>query len=187
MRWPTFIIVGSIFLGFDEGLTSLMAIHALGGVAPRAVVVLALFISLFGTKQAALWGCWILGFASDMGPRGELITTGLFIPGPASIGLPIFSILIMQVRGSIFRQRPVTFISMTFLGSLIISLMSLIIISARWLAPWIEVGDASNVLLRMGQELAIAFYSALIAVPIGLCMLKLITVWGFPHSGVASR
>lgn len=187
MRWAVFIIMSSFFLGFDEGLSSLFAIHTLGGVAPRIVVVLALFISLFASKHAALWGCWLIGFASDMGPQGESIEAGLFIPGPACIGLTIFCLLVMQIRGSVFRQRPITMVAMTFVGSLLLGFIGMAIVFLRWMAPWIESAAPPDLLVRMGQELGIALYSALLAGPIGACMFKLITIWGFPQSGTASR
>ena len=187
MRWTIFVIVASLILGFDEGLSSLFAIHTLGGVAPRMVITLALFISLFGTRTSALWACWFLGVASDLGPRGEWIGSGLYLPGPAAIGLPLFCLLIMQLRGSVFRQRTVTIVVMTFMGSILVSLIGIAIILVRWIAPWIESSAPPTLLLRMGHELATALYSALLAIPLGVCLLKLISIWGFPQGGVSAR
>ncbi len=178
MRWPVFAVFAFVFLVLEVSLGNVLLF---GTVQPSFVVVLAVFLSLFGSRLGALWGCWILGLLVDLNIS---LMHGYDRAGPLlgayALGYPFGCVLLLQVRAMLFRRRALTFATMTFICMIAVSVVVVAVYSAHGWYPneelhWSEIGAAREMLRRLGA----AVYSSVLALAVGPLLVWTLPVWAF--------
>jgi len=81
------------------------------GFQPQFLLILAMFIALYARVDSALIGCWTLGLLMDLNGSSPM---GVFAFAYGLLGLGIVS-----VRGSLFRDHPVSHFVLAFVFGLL--------------------------------------------------------------------
>ncbi|UCD76743.1 MAG: hypothetical protein JSV91_07410 [Phycisphaerales bacterium] len=181
-----FLISTYIALALETGLSSRLGPQTLGGVSPSFVALLVVFLSLFATRAAALWACWLLGVLMDLSaPSSQAGAGAVFIIGPYALGYVFGCVLILQLRALVFRKRVLTFALLTFVCMLAISVVVVGVYVIRSWYPedpqtiYFEGSALGELMHRVGM----AAYTAVLAVPLGWLLVRSLPLWGFysPH------
>lgn len=179
MRWAVFAIFAFAALVIQLSLSNVLTLHALRSISPDVVAALAVFIALFASRSAVLWGCWILGLLVDLAPAGD--GSAFRIIGPHALGYAAGGYLVLQLRTMVFRRRALTVGFLTALALIAASLVAVMLLSIRcWYPEAAPYGPLSD----LGRRMLIALYSGLIAIPLGWALGKTIPLWGFQSRAV---
>jgi hypothetical protein len=171
MRWFTFIIAAYLAYVFDAGLRGLLSI---GGVSPSFLLILAVFIGLSAPSMAAAWAMLILGALADLLPGGNGIL------GPWALGYLFGAFALMQVRGLVFRESPITLGVMVFVGGIFVQLLTLAVLSMRgWSIFAGEPIAGFHWADQFVKSFLVLLYSAAAAVPVGMMLFRTERLWGF--------
>ena len=158
MRALPFFILAIICLVLQVAVAPAMAVTSLRA-APQPLLILALFVALFAKRDAALLGCWMLGFMQDLASV-TLIGTGALAYG-------LIGLAIVRVRSSVFRDHPLSHIFL----ALVFGFLANELIALR-----VAAADGFNSRLLLAEPLATAIYTALLApclMPLLYAMRKL--------------
>lgn len=180
MRWHVFAIFAVIAMIFETGLVD--AVHILH-VKPSVCAALATFIALSAPRITALWSCFILGLLMDLSSDLSLGQTGtIHIIGPHALGYVVGGLLVLQVRSTVFRRRPLAIGAMTTAFVLAMSVVAVTIYAVRsWYPGELMYWDGTSPLADIGRRIFMAIYSGLFAVPLGWMLVRLMPLWQF-HS-----
>jgi rod shape-determining protein MreD len=179
MKWPLFTLFAFLVVAVQLSLRNVLTLESLGFITPDLVAVLAVFITLFAHRAAALWACWMLGMAMDLAPQAS--TTAAHVIGPHALGYVFGGYVVLQLRTMVFRRRALTMGFLTFACVLAASVVAVAIFTVRsWYAPEIplQAGPVSEMVRRFG----IALYSGLIAIPVGWLLGQSLPIWGFQNA-----
>ncbi|MSR28100.1 MAG: hypothetical protein EXS03_00800 [Phycisphaerales bacterium] len=186
MKWPIFIAAALVALVADA---SLMGALDVGGVSPRLLVVLVVFVAIHADTATVNWAALLSGVLMDLsepsmaGPRSPL-----FLVGPHTLGLLFGVQAVVGLRGTLVRRNPLALGAMT----LVMGLADGLVWVAAWTirawypdspAPW---GDESS-LTQLGRQFFQAVSTAILAIPFGWLLLRTAGLWGFPSLLSRSR
>ncbi len=181
MNWLVFAITSYIFLLMQVGLTSLMGIPDAQGVSPDFLLILAVYIGLLAPAKTVAWGMLALGLLANLLILlpGDPAHTGPIL-GPETLGYLAGAFAILQLRTLVFRESVFSLVIMVFVVGIFIQLVTVFLYSARGLPIFlndpIPNWSASDQLVHRFLEL---LYSALIAIPLGLILIRLRHAFNF--------
>ena len=179
MRWPIFGLFAFLLVAAQLSFRNVLTLESVGFITPDVTAALAVFVSLFAHRTAALWACWMLGLAVDLAPQAS--AASVHVIGPHALGYVFGCYVVLQLRTMVFRRRALTMGLLTFICVLAASIVAVAIFTVRsWYAPDIplQAGPVSELLRRFG----IALYSGLIAIPLGWLLAQSMPIWGFQNA-----
>ncbi len=188
MRWPVFFVVGFAFLAFDA---SLGVVLTLGGVVPRLLPILVVFVSLFASRGAALWAAWMAGLMLDLVtdlPHGAEVVGPVL--GPHALGYVFGAYAVLQARPLLLRRHVLTVVAMTLAFAAASNLVTVFVYSAHgWYEQmplfWADLGPLGELWRRtLG-----AVYTTVMSLLVGPLLLLTSRVWMFraTSSGAVTR
>lgn len=181
MRWFVFGILAYLFMAVQvSGVIDLPA----GGFGafgrPFVVLILAVFVGLSAPPRAAMIAWGTLGLLLDLTTVWPLAGSGgVTIIGPYALGCLAAGYTLLELRGMLFRQHPLTLGAMVVLCGVA---MHLVVVGLFTIRQWYDPLDdwiAKEQLLTRGAGLA---YTAALAVVLAWPLLKLAPALGFQAS-----
>jgi len=115
MRWLSYFILAYVVLGLQAGLSAFVQFR---GAAPNLVLLCVLFISLCAPRDAALLGAFGLGLMQDLLTQQPM---GLY-----AFSYGIIAMLVVPSQSMVYREHPVTHVSIALVGSVICSMVIVI-------------------------------------------------------------
>lgn len=112
MRWLSWFILAYLALGLQSGLGSYITWE---GVPPNLVLIAVIFVALNAPRESALLGSYVMGLMQDALTQQPLGTYAL------SYGL--VTLLVQTTQPVIYREHPLTHVSMTLGGAAVSSLV----------------------------------------------------------------
>ncbi len=181
MRALIFAIVAFLCLGLDVSLSGVLALGSDTRITPTFLGVLAVFIALFASRSAALWGCWTIGVLMDLGlPLGDPGGGPVRLIGPHALGFVAAGFMLLQLRTMVFRRRALTLAVLTFAAMAMVFLVAISLYTVRgWLPGGDEVWAGFQPLDELLRRFFMALYTAGLAFPVGYLLVRTIPVWGF--------
>ncbi|HEY8749835.1 MAG TPA: rod shape-determining protein MreD [Tepidisphaeraceae bacterium] len=169
MRWFSYFILAYLVVGLQIGLAPYVAYH---GAAPNLVLLAVVFIAVNAPRDAALLGCFMLGFLQDLVTQQQ--------PGLFAFSYGLVALLVLNTQQVVYKDHPLTHFSLALAAGL---LTAAIILAHGWLRPPVlKPVDGRGVRPGATTELTRVLYTALLA-PIVLGVLKRAkTLFGF-HGG----
>ena len=151
MRWAAYFILAYVAIGLQIGAGEYARV---GAARPDLMLLAVVFIAIHAPRDAALLGCFGIGFVKDVTTLGPL---GLYALAYSLVGM-----FVVSTQELVYRAHPVTHFSLGFAGSLLAGFVVLI-------HGWIR-GPAASVAEVFGS----ALYTALLAPFVlgGLNLLK---------------
>ncbi|MBN1345248.1 MAG: rod shape-determining protein MreD [Phycisphaerae bacterium] len=113
MRWLPFIILACI--GIVLQTTVIYRVELSHG-SPDLMFIIAVHYALHAVSPDAMIAAWVLGFLTDLYGPGRL---GVF-----AFGFGLMAIVIVQLRDSMFRDHPLTWMFVTFIGAWLVHFMA---------------------------------------------------------------
>ncbi len=188
MNWSLFAVLGVLATVLDANG---MAVLRIERIWPLAAPTLVVFVALWASRPAALWGAFLLGLFADLSrPEIALAASGemrsIRVLGPDALGWLFGAYALLPLRRVLLRRNPFAIAAATLAFLILASLVWGAIWSIRgaWaetVMPW----TAGHALEALWERLLQAAYSAVLAVPIAWCLLRTMRLWGFP--GTVSR
>ena len=178
MRLGVFIVFLVIAIVLD---TRFMEALRIGPVVPSIAGTLAVYLVLSAPRQSALWACLAIGLLLDFSEQAMF--DGLYpyhLIGPYTLGFLFGANLILPMRAMVFSRNPLTFGLLTFFFLLGVTIVFLALWQLRSFyegspPPW----GGHGVFSEFGTRLLWAFYSGLIAIPVGWLLIRSAPIWGF--------
>lgn len=155
MRWLSILILAYLAIGLQSGLEG---IARLGGGGPNLGLLVAVFIAVNAPRDAALLGCFVVGFMQDLVSQQPL---GLFAVSYGLVGW-----VVNTLGRAVYRAHPLTHVALALLGSAVTVAMILL---AGWLHPPTAAGIAAGgavlqaVRVPVGGLLSGALWTAVLA------------------------
>src|SRR5438067_8306078 len=115
MRWLAYFILAYLILGLQAGMSAFVQFR---GAAPNLVLLAMLFIALCAPRDAALLGAFGLGLMQDLLTQQPL---GLY-----AFSYGLIAMLVIPSQSMMYREHPVTHVSMALVGSVICSVLIII-------------------------------------------------------------
>ncbi len=182
MNRLVFAVAAYIFLALQLGLAPAWTV---GAVTPNLLLILAAFVGVSASRTTALVALLILGLLLDLQP-GPLRDSGVIL-GPHALGYLIGGYAVLQLRGMLFRESIITIVVMVAVIGSFSALVETVIYTFRGL-PWLANDPLSwRVSCQLAYECREIFYTALVAVPVGVMLLTSRRWWGFAGRGKNER
>lgn len=108
MRWLPFFILAYVVLGVQVGLSGYDHLHR---GRPNFVLLAVVFIAVNGHRDAALLGCFLLGFMQDLLTQAPL---GLNAFAYGAIGM-----LVIAMQEVVYREHFLTHLMLGFVGGVV--------------------------------------------------------------------
>lgn len=178
MNWVLFVIALFVATVLEMSMVDLLEV---GGIRPSLIAVIALFLALWAPRMTSLWGCFACGLAIDLTSpwiwgSGETA----YLIGPHTLGYSFACALILQVRSMVMRRQVFALSVLTGVFVVMSSIVIVAVGTARaWYSPEFAAFSPTHELLR---RLGMAVYSALMAIPVGMLLVKSFSLWKFPAS-----
>lgn len=115
MRWLACFILAYVTIGIQIGAGEFLRIE---GARPNLVLLAAIFIAINAPREAALLGCFMIGLMLDLVSGSPL---GLYALGYALVAM--FTISTQEI---VYREHPLTHVSLGLLGSLLLAGVELV-------------------------------------------------------------
>ena len=181
MSRAIFAIAVFIALGLDVSVTGVLALGADTRITPTFLGVVAVFIGLFASRSAVLWGCWIIGVVTDLClPLGDPGGGPVRLIGPHALGFVAAGFMLLQLRTMVFRRRALTVAVLTFAAMAMVYLVAIAIYTVR---SWLPGGDlvwaGFQPLDELLRRFFMALYTAGLAFPVGFLLVRTLPLWGF--------
>ena len=164
MRWLNFFILIYVTLGIQIGLGGYSNI---GQAQPNFVLLVGVFVAMNAPRDAALLGCFLLGFVQDLLTTSPL---GLYALETSLVGL-----LVVSTQEIVYREHFLTHMFLGFVGALLAAIITLI---HSGIYPYFHAGVRSP-RPTVGGLIGGALYTGLLA-PIVIGILqRLRKLFGF--------
>ncbi|MFT3685648.1 MAG: hypothetical protein QM783_12100 [Phycisphaerales bacterium] len=167
-------------IGLELALRQTLGLSDAGGGigGPSVVFALVACVASFGPSVSSLWVAFMGGLLVDLtwsvAQQGQSIGQVTFV-GPHALGFLLGAWVILRVRYAFGRRVPVAVAVMAVLGAVVAQMTALIILLVR------DAIDPAVALPAQGfVRLAGAFYTALPALLIALCLRWLLPMLGLP-------
>ncbi len=176
MNWLIFLLTGYVALALGAGLRDLWAI---GSTAPSLLLVVAVYVGLLAPASVVPWAWLALGVAADLQP-GPLAEGPII--GPMALGYLAAGVMMLQLRKLLFRESILALVACVLAAGAVVHLVAVALLSLRGLG--VVLGEpiagfaAADQLVARALELA---YTAAVALPAGLLLLRSTGMWGFAN------
>jgi rod shape-determining protein MreD len=162
MRWFTYFILAYFALALQIGLAPYIAYR---GAAPNFVLLAVVFIAVHAPRDAALLGCFALGFLQDMATLQQ--------PGLFALSYGLVALFVVSTQQVVYKEHPLTHFSLALAAGLI---TAVVLIAHGWIRPpFARTTDGNTVLpairISTTNQLYRVLYTALLA-PIVLGILQ---------------
>lgn len=134
MRWFGFGILAFVGLVLQVGVAGPLGLGP-GRIVPDLLLMAAIVLAYRGNDEKALVGCWILGVIKDMSSGAPL--------GSYALAFGLVALGVMWVRDLFYGEHPLILIGITFVCSLMVENLVLLIGSAKgvfeigsWVTLW---------------------------------------------------
>ena len=172
-------------LAFQEGFKGLWVI---ADVTPGLLLILAVYLALSAPATAAKWAALIIGLLVDLTTTHPLEgrPDGLVLIGPACLGYLAGAVVVLELRGLVFRDSPVALPLTVFTAGIFVHLVIVALLTLRGL-PWLlgEPIAAFSPALDLWYRFWHLVYSSAVALPLGFVFVLLDPWWGFAHPASA--
>jgi rod shape-determining protein MreD len=121
MRWLTFFILAYIALGVQVGLGDYVSYQ---GASPNLVLLVAIFIAINAPRDAALLGCFGLGFMQDLLTQHP--------PGLFALAYGLVGLMVTGTSQVVYREHPLTHFSMALASGIAVAVILLV---HGWIQP----------------------------------------------------
>jgi len=161
MRWFSYILLAYFAVGLQIGLAPFIAYR---GAAPNLVLLAVVFIAVNAPRDAALMGCFVLGFLQDLVTQQQ--------PGLFALSYGLVALLIVGTQQVVYKDHPLTHFSLAIAAGFITAVV--IVLHDRIRPPVLKTIDGKTLrALRPSAtiELTRVLYTAILA-PIVLGILK---------------
>ena len=180
MRWSVFLIFAYLCLALEVGLDTLLHYN---GVAPSFVLILAVFVGLAAPQMTVIWCMLVLGLLTDL-TRSHATAQQqvLWLVGPATLGYLCAGFVMLQLRSLVLRDSLISLAVMVFVAGLFARLVTVAVLTLRglsWFAADPVVNGSADLLVKSFGELV---YSAIVALPVGMALMRSRPLWGFASS-----
>ena len=166
MRFFPFFILAYVALGIQVGLTGYGTIYQ---ARPNLVLLVAIFIAVNAHRDAALLGCFLLGFAQDL-------LTSQSPLGLNALSYSLIGILVINTQEIVYSDHFLTHISLGLLSGLVYAFL---IYAHGWIYYSLLHASAKMARPFVGPLVVSAFYTAGLA-PFVLALLrKMKRIFGF--------
>src|SRR3954468_13126707 len=106
MRWLVYFILAYVALGVQAGL---VGPHLrVGGAPANVVLIAAIFVAVNAPREAALLGCFVLGWMQCF---LSAETLGIYAMAFSLVGM-----FVISTQEFVYREHPLTHFSMTLAG-----------------------------------------------------------------------
>ena len=162
MRLISYIFLAYFALALQIGLAPYIAYH---GASPNLVLLAVVFIAVHAPRDAALLGCFALGFLQD------LVT--LQQPGLFALSYGLVAMFVVSTQQVVYKEHPLTHFSLALAAGLI---TAVVLLAHGWVRPPAPRTVAAGTVLpavriSTTRELYRVLYTALLA-PILLGLLQ---------------
>lgn len=182
MRWIVFFIFAFILLALEVGLRPLwvVPIGPYKSAAPSLLLILGVFISLNTSAGVVVTAMLMLGALVDLTlPVGKLEPIrDIILLGPSALGFLLGGFITLRMRSVVFRDSVITLSVMTFTVGLFIQLAIVILIWFRSVLPTDPIPDWL-VASELMQRAMSVIYSAVVAIPLGVLLIRTRKMWQF--------
>lgn len=190
MNWLLFAILTYACLLMQVGLTTLLGIPDAQGVSPDFMLILAVYVGMQAPGRHVGWAMLTVGICANLLPQTvvEGATTVGPLLGPVALGYLAGAFAVLQLRTLVFRESVISLAIMVFVVGIFIQLVIVALYTARGL-PFL-LGDpiphwsASDELF---ERFKVLLYSAIVAVPVGIVLLRLNPAMNFNTGQRAER
>jgi len=161
MRWFPYILLAYVAVGLQIGLAPFIAYK---GASPNLVLLAVVFIAVNAPKEAALIGCFVLGFLQDLVTQQQ--------PGLFALSYGLVALLIVSTQQTLYKDHPLTHFSLAMAAGFITAVV--IILHDRVRPPVLKMIDGKHLqALRPSAtvELTRVVYTAVLA-PVLLGLLR---------------
>lgn len=175
------IVIGLLLcIGLELALRQTLGLSDAGGGigGPSVVFAFVACIASFGPAVSVMWVAFVGGLLVDLtwsvALHGQSLGQVTFI-GPHALGFTLGAWTILKVRYAFGRRVPMAVAVMAVLGAVVAQMAALIILLLRdWIDPAVLLPAQGFV------RLAGAFYTALPALGIALCLRWVLPLLGLP-------
>jgi rod shape-determining protein MreD len=153
MRWFPYIFLAYVAVGLQIGLAPFIAYR---GAAPNLVLLAVVFIAVNAPRDAALIGCFALGFLQDLVTQQQ--------PGLFALSYGLVALLIVSTQQSLSKDHPLTHFSLAIAAGFITA--AVIILHDRIRPPVLKSIDGKSLrAIRPSAvtELTRVLYTAILA------------------------
>ena len=173
VRWLTYFIIVYLLLGLQLGFSSYTQFR---GVSPNLMLLIVVFISLNAPRAEALFSSFLLGFFQDLVTLQPL---GLY-----AFSYGLVAVLVAWSSEFVGRGHPLTHLSMSFLGGLVVSFVLMVHQAIHPVGPALLHEGMIVSSIRIGPRVLIVstIYTALLAVPVLWVFQRLHRFFGFDAS-----
>jgi rod shape-determining protein MreD len=176
MRWFSYIILAYLAVALQIGLAPYVAYR---GAAPNLVLLAVVFIAVNAPRDAALLGCFLLGFFQDLVTQQQ--------PGLFAFSYGLVALLVVGTQQVVYKDHPLTHFSLAMAAGFMTAVI--IILHDRIRPPVLKTVDGKAIrAIRPSAtiELTRVLYTAILA-PVLLGVLrKAKGIFGF-QSGRRNR
>lgn len=178
MNWIAFAIAAWVACGLEYGLKDAFRLGQTP-VAPSFLLILGVFICLWASPQALMFGCLAVGLLLDFLYLQQVQGTErwLTVPGPHALGLLLGGYAVLNMRGLMFRRNA---LALAFLCLVAGALMHIVAWALLYLRGVWGVPVFGGVAGELGYRLGSTVYTAVVALVIGLILGVMRPVFGFP-------
>lgn len=167
MNWVAFAIAAWITLGLELGLRDALQLGNLD-VAPHFAVILLVFVGLWAAPNAALAAALILGAALDVFFQQKLSdATDIVVLGPNALGGLLAGYTVLNLRAVMFRKNVLSLAFLCLVAGALMTIVATALLAIRSVYDDLLFGPA---VAYLGQGLASALYTALLAIPFGFVL-----------------
>jgi rod shape-determining protein MreD len=169
MRWLSYILLAYIAVGLQIGLAPYVAYR---GAAPNLVLLAVVFIAVNAPRDAALLGCFLLGFLQDLVTQQQ--------PGLFAFSYGLVAMLVVSTQQVVYKDHPLTHFSLAMAAGFVTAVI--IILHDRLRPPVLKPVDGKTLrALRPSAtiELTRVLYTAILAPFVLGVLRKLKGMFGF--------
>jgi cell shape-determining protein MreD len=177
MNWLIFILITYLFLLMQTGLTALLGMPDAKGVSPDFLLILAVYVGLLAPAKTVAWSMLAIGIIANLLPGP--IPQGPIL-GPEALGYLAGAFAVIQLRTLVFRESVITLAIMVFVVGIFIQLVTVALYTTRGL-PFL-LGDpvpAWSASRELVDRFLMLLYSAAVAVPLGIVLIRLRSAFNF--------
>lgn len=178
MNWIAFAIAAWIACGLEYGLADAFRLGDTP-VAPSFLLILGVFVCLWGSPSATLISCLVVGLLLDFIYQQQIQDAEQFVTiiGPNALGLLLGGYAVLNMRALMFRRNALAlgFLTIVAGGLMHIVAWALLYLRTVWSEP--VLGAVAG---ELGYRLAGAVYSGVAALLVGVILGAVRPVFGFP-------
>jgi rod shape-determining protein MreD len=162
MRWPTYFILAYVAVAVQIGISPYIAYH---WAKPDLVLLAVIFIAMNAPRNAALLGCFFLGFAQDLVTQQQ--------PGLYALSYGMVALFVVSTQQVVYKGHPLTHFTLALVGGLLTAAVLISHSVVHPAMPRLKAGDMILPRIRVSPTLLLegVLYTAVLA-PFVLALLQ---------------